>query len=139
MKTRRPKSSARVTAPKKAVARKPVSKAPSRSAAKARGPVGVPVQSLGADCTIEHAPALHKQLGKVLENRACVTLDFSQVKRCDTAGLQVLVAFIRERREAGRPVQLQGVQDNFVSTASLLGLSALFAQAGDPAAQAGHA
>ena len=87
--------------------------------------------ALGADCTIEHAPELQKQLAKVLADRACVTLDFSAVKRCDTAGMQVLAAFIRERREAGREIELASMSDNFLATVNLLGLSALFT----PAAQ----
>jgi anti-anti-sigma regulatory factor len=81
---------------------------------------------IGADCTIEHAPDLQKQLAKVLDDRACVTLDFSAVKRCDTAGMQVLAAFLRERREAGRDVELASLSENFLATVKLLGLTALF-------------
>jgi ABC-type transporter Mla MlaB component len=88
---------------------------------------------LGAECTIEHAPGLQKQLTKVLADRACVTLDFSSVKRCDTAGMQVLVAFIRERREAGRDLELTRMSEHFLATAKLLGLSALFAPVGNDA------
>jgi ABC-type transporter Mla MlaB component len=123
MKARRKKSSARGNAAKKsALPRKRA------AAARTRG------TAVGADCTIEHAPGLHKQLAKSLADRACVTLDLAAVKRCDTAGMQVLAAFIRERREAGRKVELVGVSDNFLATAQLLGLSALFAQ--DPVGQA---
>jgi ABC-type transporter Mla MlaB component len=138
MKTRRKKPGARVTAAKKpAVTRKRAAVAP----AKAARPAPSVAAPLGTDCTIEHAPALHKQLGKLLPNRACVTLDFSALKRCDTAGLQVLVAFIRERREAGRPLEMKGVQDTFLGTARLLGLSAVFGPVVEDglAAQAGHA
>jgi ABC-type transporter Mla MlaB component len=82
-----------------------------------------PREALAADCTIEHAPALHKRLAKILANRACVTLDLAAVRRCDTAGLQVLVAFVRERREAGRDVELKDAPDAFRSAAKLLGLT----------------
>jgi len=85
-----------------------------------------PVVTLGADCTIEHAPGLHAQLLKMLGERACVTLDVSAVKRCDTAGLQVLVAFVRERREAGQPVEVKGATESFIGPATLLGLGAAF-------------
>lgn len=85
--------------------------------------------ALRADCTIEHAPDLQKQLAKVLADRACVTLDFSAVKRCDTAGMQVLATFIRERREGGRDVELASMSENFLATVKLLGLSALFVNA----------
>ena len=139
MKARRKKSSARVApARKAAVTRKPSVVASAKrvpAARKTRSPVA---RSLGADCTIEHAPGLHAQLSKILAESARVTLDFSAVKRCDTAGLQVLAAFIRERREAGREVELAGVSDNFLSTVKLLGLSALFG--GDASlGQVGHA
>jgi ABC-type transporter Mla MlaB component len=138
MKTRRKKPSARVTAARKPAVAQKRAAATSSKAARPAPSVAAP---LGTDCTIEHAPALHKRLGKLLPNRACITLDFSTLKRCDTAGLQVLVAFIRERREAGRPLEMKGVQDNFLATAKLLGLSALFGpdmQEGR-AAHAGHA
>ncbi len=111
MKVRRKKPSARGTAAKK----------PAGSHKRA-----TVVTALGTDCTIDHAPGLHERLAKSLADRACVTLDFAAVKRCDTAGLQVLAAFIRERREAGRKVELTGVSDNFLATTKLLGLSALF-------------
>ena len=86
--------------------------------------------ALGADCTIEHAPGLQQQLARILAARACVTLDFGAVKRCDTAGLQVLAAFIRERREARREVELASLSDNFLATVKLIGLAALFENAG---------
>src|SRR5688572_32473576 len=139
MKPRRKKSGARAPAAKKpAVASKRAqakSKAaspsklartsrPTPASTKRRAATG-PSEGVGADCTIEHAPALHKRLAKVLANRACVTVDLAQVRRCDTAGLQVLVAFVRERREAGREVQLTGASENFLATTKLLGLSAL--------------
>ena len=138
MKARPKKPSARKTAARKpaagtraAVARKArtaakpakVAAKPARSAKRAKA---LAPTALAADCTIEHAPELQKQLAKVLADRACVTLDFSAVKRCDTAGMQVLAAFIRERREAGRDVELASMSENFLATAQLLGLTALF-------------
>jgi anti-anti-sigma regulatory factor len=144
MKARPPKPGARGTAAKKpaavkraAVARKAKVTAkpakaskPARAAAAAKPSRAV----LNADCTIEHAPELQKQLATVLADRACVTLDFSAVKRCDTAGMQVLAAFIRERREAGRDVALASMSQNFLATVQLLGLNALFTPAAEVSA-----
>jgi anti-anti-sigma regulatory factor len=140
MKARPHKPSARGTAAKKpavagkraAVARKANTAA--RPAKSAKAPASRRSgTALGADCTIEHAPGLHAQLAKVLADRACVTLDFSAVKRCDTAGLQVLAAFIRERREAGRDLELASLSDNVRATVKLLGLAALFEPVGSGA------
>jgi ABC-type transporter Mla MlaB component len=125
MKARPKKPGARSTAVRKPAAGKRASAA-RKSRVAAKPARGAKATVIGADCTIEHAPGLHRQLAKVLAERACVTLDFSAVKRCDTAGLQVLVAFIRERREAGRGLELASVSENFLATAQLLGLRALF-------------
>jgi ABC-type transporter Mla MlaB component len=120
-----------VTGKRAAVARKARVTAKPASAAKRAKAASKPVRTiLSADCTIEHAPGLQQQLAKVLDDRACVTLDFGAVKRCDTAGMQVLVAFIRERREAGREVELASLSENFLATAKLIGLAALFENAG---------
>ena len=135
MKARPHKPSARKTAAKKPAAGKRAAvarKAPSTAkAAKAAKRAKAPARTvLGSDCTIEHAPGLQQQLAKVLADRACVTLDFGAVKRCDTAGLQLLAAFIRERREAGGEIELASMSENFLATLKLLGLTALFESAG---------
>jgi len=138
MKARPQKPSARGTAAKKpaaagkraAVARK--AQAIAKPAKQARVAASKTSRAtLSAECTIENAPGLQKQLAKMLADRACVTLDFSAVKRCDTAGMQVLAAFIRERREAGREVELASMSENFLATAKLIGLSALFTPAAE--------
>ena len=139
MKARPKKPSARGTAASKpavtgrraAVASK--AKADIKPEKRAKAPASGSRAAIGADCTIEHAPALQKQLAKVLADRARVTLDFSAVKRCDTAGMQVLAAFIRERRGAGRDIELAGMSENFLATVKLLGLAALFEPAGSAA------
>jgi ABC-type transporter Mla MlaB component len=142
MKARPKKPGARGTAAKKPAAGKRVAVArKARATAKAAQPAKAAKASpsrqlrtaLAAECTIEHAPGLQKQLMKLLDERACVTLDLGAVKRCDTAGMQVLTAFIRERREAGRDVELASMSEGFIATANLLGLGALFV----PAAEAG--
>jgi phospholipid transport system transporter-binding protein len=51
-------------------------------------------------------------------------LNGSAVARIDTAGLQLLVAFIRERRAANQPVDWQSVSAAVRDTASLIGVSA---------------
>ena len=79
-----------------------------------------------ADCTIAQAGDLKAQLARVLEEPTAVTLDLSAVRRIDTAALQVLTIFIRERRAAGRDVECRGASDAFLVTADVLGLRALF-------------
>ena len=87
--------------------------------------------ALTADCTVAQAAAMKAQLAKVVSRAATVTLDLSAVRRIDTAGFQVLAAFVRERRTAGHDVQFHGASDAFSVTANLLGLGALFGTATD--------
>ncbi len=82
--------------------------------------------ALAADCTIAQAMAIKAQLAKVVSRPAAVTLDLASIRRIDTAGFQVLAAFVRERRAAGRGVEFQGASEAFSVTANLLGLGALF-------------
>ncbi|HEY1284190.1 MAG TPA: STAS domain-containing protein [Steroidobacteraceae bacterium] len=89
------------------------------------------VAALAADCTIAQAGVLKSQLAKVLGTAGAVTVNLSSVRRIDTAGFQVLAAFIRERRAAGRAVQCEGATESFSVTASLLGLGALFSPVKD--------
>jgi ABC-type transporter Mla MlaB component len=118
------------------VAPKPVAKSASKSGSKSaskstaaagRAPPSntAPLATVPADCTIAQAGTLKADLARVLEEPA-VTLDLSAVRRIDTAALQVLTSFIRERRAAGRDVECQGASDAFLATADVLGLRALF-------------
>jgi phospholipid transport system transporter-binding protein len=96
-------------------------------ATKARtAPETAPLATVPADCTIAQAGDLKADLARVLDAAAAVTLDLSAVRRIDTAALQVLTSFIRERRAAGRGVECQGASDAFLATADVLGLRALF-------------
>ena len=139
MKTR-PKAS---KAPKKQAAARPRpartragsaskrSAAPRKAKAAARKPTAIAAKAqsaaLAADCTIAQAAAIKAKLARALASASPVTLDLSEVRRIDTAGLQVLATFIRERRSAGREVQCEGATESFLLTAQLLGLGALFA------------
>jgi phospholipid transport system transporter-binding protein len=79
-----------------------------------------------SDCTIAQAGDLKAQLAPLLDEPAPVILDLSEIRRIDTAALQVLTVFIRERRAAGREVECRGASDAFLVTAEVLGLRALF-------------
>ena len=87
---------------------------------------GAALTPFPADCTIAQSGDLKAQLARALDEPAAVTLDLSPIRRIDTAALQVLTVFIRERRAAGRDVGCSGASDAFLVTADVLGLRALF-------------
>lgn len=124
-------SRARQAAPAKrrAAAAQPA-KAAARKAAPAKRSASR-VASLANDCTIAQAGELKSRLAKVVSAPGAVTVDLSSVRRIDTAGFQVLAAFIRERHSAGRDVQCKGASEAFTVTANLLGLGALFSPVRD--------
>lgn len=69
--------------------------------------------------------ALKQALAPLLALEEAVTLDVGGIERIDTAGMQLLAAFVRERRAAARAVCLAGRSGALAEAASLLGLSAL--------------
>jgi ABC-type transporter Mla MlaB component len=80
---------------------------------------------LGAQCTIAQASAVKARLARVLGHPGTVTLDAGSVERIDTACLQLLAAFVRDRRAADRPVAWSKASTELLSSARLLGLSAV--------------
>jgi ABC-type transporter Mla MlaB component len=81
--------------------------------------------TLAAECTVADAGSLKSGLARLLEESGIVTLDAGAVQRIDTAGLQVIATFIRERESHGRQVQWQSHSPAVSNAAKLLGLSAL--------------
>jgi ABC-type transporter Mla MlaB component len=84
------------------------------------------VLALPAECLVAGASALKEGLASLLDEPQPITLDITALQRIDTAGLQVLTAFIRERAGHGRTVEWQGVAPVLTSAAQLLGLTSLF-------------
>ena len=79
---------------------------------------------LDAQCTIAQASAVKARLARLLGHPGKVALDGGAVERIDTACLQLLVAFIRERRAAEHPVAWHEASAEVINSARLLGLSA---------------
>ena len=93
------------------------------------------VFAVAAECTVADASSLRSGLAKLLDDSGVVTLDISAVQRIDTAGLQVIATFVRERESHGRQVEWRGTAPALAAAASLLGLSS-FLKLPTPAAEA---
>jgi phospholipid transport system transporter-binding protein len=78
---------------------------------------------LSADCTVAASAALKADLLEALQHPKPVTLDIASVQRIDTAGIQLLAAFVRERESLGLPVEWRGTAPTFASAARLLGVA----------------
>src|SRR5581483_9198816 len=101
---------------------------PSRAARNTPAPGGEPRTgsfAVAAECTVADASSLKTGLAKLLEESRIVTLDIGAVQRIDTAGLQVIATFIRERESHGRQVQWRGEAPALANAARLLGLGTL--------------
>jgi ABC-type transporter Mla MlaB component len=81
--------------------------------------------AIAAECTVADAGALKSGLTKLLGAEGAVTLDIGAVQRIDTAGLQVIATFVRERESQGRQVQWRGDAPALAAAAKLLGLSTI--------------
>jgi phospholipid transport system transporter-binding protein len=78
--------------------------------------------TLGAECTVAEAEAIKSQLALRLHESACVLMDVTALRRIDTAALQLLAAFVRDRRTAGLAIQWRGSAPALQTAAALLGL-----------------
>lgn len=81
---------------------------------------------LGAECTLADARKLYARLKKLVSSRTPVRIDAGKVRRIDTASVQILTAFVRDRRAAGRPVEWLAVASPLIDAVRLLGLDATF-------------
>jgi ABC-type transporter Mla MlaB component len=80
---------------------------------------------LAAECTVAGADTLKAQLARRLMESSPVTVDVRALQRIDTAGLQLLAAFVRDRRTADRAVAWRGRSPGLEAAAGLLGLYAM--------------
>lgn len=82
--------------------------------------------ALPAELTAAGVHALHRQFEQFLGNSALTAIKFeaAHVRRADTAGLQLLHAFVRAAEERGLQWELMNVSPVLVRSAKLLGLDA---------------
>lgn len=78
--------------------------------------------ALAANCSIKEVAALREQLCAVADSSEPVAIDASAVERIDTATLQLLYAFVRDRLNSDREVTWQGVPAALTDAARLLGV-----------------
>ena len=81
--------------------------------------------ALAAECTVSDAISLKERLAGLLDEPQAVTLDITALQRIDTAGMQVITAFVRERAGHGRSVEWEGTAPALATAARLLGLTSL--------------
>lgn len=84
------------------------------------------VLPLPGECTIAEARSLRDRLGKLIDLEKDVTLDRTAVERIDTATVQLLATFVRDRRSRNLAVTCTGDAPAFSDAAELLGLSSCF-------------
>lgn len=90
-------------------------------------PVGAPsaaTVTLQANCSVREVIGLRSLLLEVIESATAVIVDVAQLERIDTAALQVLAAFVRDRRSQQREVIWVNVNEALSEAARTLGLFA---------------
>ena len=87
------------------------------------------VLRLPSQCTIRDATQLLGQLMLRLEHSAPVYIDAAKVERIDTAALQLLVAFLADRKARRRAVVWLECSEGLMRAAGALGLTGALALA----------
>jgi anti-anti-sigma regulatory factor len=89
-----------------------------------RTPAGrAKVLALAAELTIAQAGTLKTRLTRLLDSKDEVRVDAGATRRVDTACLQLLLAFVRDRRNAGKAVTWKATAPEFTTTAKTVGLA----------------
>lgn len=83
--------------------------------------------ALASNCTVKDAAALKVSLCAVVNADEPVMLDAGGVERIDTATIQLLCAFVRERVGRSQGVVWQGTSAALLEAARLLGVQTLLA------------
>ncbi|MFL6550632.1 MAG: lipid asymmetry maintenance protein MlaB [Povalibacter sp.] len=81
--------------------------------------------SLASNCTVKDALALKHSLIALKDMQAGVVIDASAVERVDTATMQLLCAFVRERVGADREVTWHSPSAAVLEASKLLGVTEL--------------
>lgn len=84
-----------------------------------------PIVALPSSSTVKDASALKAELMKVLNLSVDVALDVRSVERVDTATMQLLCAFVRDRAARNAGVQWLGTPSAILDAARLLGVQAM--------------
>lgn len=92
---------------------------PKRGARPQRGRV----LALASDLIVADAAALQSRLVRLLDTDGLVSVDAGRTRRIDTACFQLLLAFVRGREAAGKPVAWSATNPEFTTTAQTLGLA----------------
>jgi len=81
---------------------------------------------LPAECTLGNVHELKSKLAALLKAEPPLFVDVSGVQRVDTASLQLLAAFVRDRQASRLAVDLRGESAAFAEGVRLLGLRRSF-------------
>ena len=81
------------------------------------------VYKLAASCTVRDCAPLKMALSDLMHVESETILDVSAIERIDTAVLQLLYAFVRDRKVHNRKVAWQGDSECFLEAVQLLGMS----------------
>jgi ABC-type transporter Mla MlaB component len=86
---------------------------------------GEPLVVLAANCSVKDAAALKVSLCAIANESIDVTLDVSAVERVDTATMQLLCAFVRDRSGRQQNVLWRGESQAVQDAVRLLGIGTL--------------
>ena len=91
-----------------------------------------PLVALASNSTVKDAAALKDSLLRVLDEQSSVAIEAKSVERIDTAIIQLLCAFVRDRAARNLAVTWRGTPQPLLDAARLLGVGSLLALPSNP-------
>lgn len=116
-----------------AKAAEPVAAETAAAPTPAASEAAAPTIALASHCTVKDAADLRMQLLQLLEEPVSVVIDAASVERVDTAVMQLLCAFVRDRAERNLGVDWRGAPAALRDAAQLLGVAPMLALSAEAA------
>ena len=81
---------------------------------------------IDSDLTIYEVEQFHQALAPLMDREGTLSVDLGQVSEIDSAGVQLLLVFKREREQAGRETHLVNHSDAVLDVFQLMNLAGHF-------------
>ena len=87
---------------------------------------------LPPECSLSQIDTLKLQLAGLSQQPLAVVIEVGELRRIDTASMQLLAAFVRDRGASAKPVRFAGDSPVFGEAVRLLGLASALRAATEP-------
>lgn len=80
---------------------------------------------LVGELTFQSVPAIYRQIEQMIKENGEILVDLSKVTRSDSAGVAMLVEWVRDARQHGKSIQFYNIPGQMLAIAKVSGLDVI--------------